>query len=239
MPAETLRCPSCGAAVSSAATCCDFCKATLATVTCPTCFGVMFAGAKFCSHCGAKADRQEVAEAAQEICPRCKVGMNAVVIGGSSLHECPQCEGIWADDETLRQICADREKQAAVLGMAAALPEAEQDVETNIHYVPCPICRQLMNRVNFAHCSHVVVNVCAQHGTWFDRDELRRIVEFIRAGGLDQARAREIANLEEDRRLAEAAKFGTGPSLIEPSRRDGWDIGLSAAADVLLAFFRH
>jgi len=63
-----------------------------------------------------------------------------------------------------------------------------------------------MNRVNFANCSHVVVDVCKQHGTWFDRDELRRIVEFIRAGGLESARAREMAELEERRRQLSAAQ---------------------------------
>jgi len=40
------------------------------------------------------------------------------------------------------------------------------------------------------------VDVCREHGTWFDKDELRRIVEFIRAGGLEQARADQIAELE-------------------------------------------
>src|ERR1700722_10122542 len=116
MPAETLRCPSCGAAVSSAATRCDFCKTTLATVTCPTCFGVMFAGAKFCSHCGAKGNRSEAAGAAGSRCPRCQVVMNSVTVGTTSLLECSRCEGIWGDVETLNQISADREKQAFVAG---------------------------------------------------------------------------------------------------------------------------
>ena len=47
------------------------------------------------------------------------------------------------------------------------------------------------NRINFAKCSGVIVDVCKGHGTWFDRDELTRIVEFIRGGGLDAARAKE------------------------------------------------
>jgi Zn-finger nucleic acid-binding protein len=56
-----------------------------------------------------------------------------------------------------------------------------------------------MNRVNFARCSGVIVDVCKGHGTWFDRDELRRIVEFIRGGGLDASRAREKREIEEER----------------------------------------
>ena len=68
-----------------------------------------------------------------------------------------------------------------------------------------------MNRVNFAHCSHVIVDVCKAHGTWFDKDKLRRVVEFIRAGGFEEARAREIEELEERRRQMNAARI-TGPS---------------------------
>jgi Zn-finger nucleic acid-binding protein len=181
MPAETLNCPMCGAPASTEATQCDHCGARLATVACPSCFGMMFAGEKFCSHCGAKAAPVETAAAAKpELCPRCRVEMNAVVIGGAPLRECPHCEGIWADADALHQICEDQEKQAAVLGMAAPLATTDTvELETNIHYIPCPVCGDLMNRVNFAHCSHVIVNVCSKHGTWFDRDELRRMVEWM------------------------------------------------------------
>jgi len=209
MPAETLRCPSCGAAVSSAATRCDFCKTTLATVTCPTCFGVMFAGAKFCSHCGAKGNRSEAAGAAGSRCPRCQVVMNSVTVGTTSLLECSRCEGIWVDVETLNQIAADREKQAFVAS-APAGEEEDLQVEANIRYVPCPVCHQLMNRQQFAHCSHVIVDVCKPHGTWFDKDELRRAVQFIRAGGLEKARSQELEQLkDEQRRLAFARLHGT------------------------------
>jgi Zn-finger nucleic acid-binding protein len=56
-----------------------------------------------------------------------------------------------------------------------------------------------MNRVNFARCSGVVVDVCKGHGTWFDRNELQRIIDFIRGGGLNLSRSREKRELEEER----------------------------------------
>jgi Zn-finger nucleic acid-binding protein len=241
MPAETLNCPMCGAAVSPDAPLCEHCGARLATVACPSCFGMMFVGEKYCSHCGAKADRIETSDAKPELCPRCRVEMNAVIIGGTPLRECPRCEGIWADADALEKICQDREKQSAVLGMAAPLatpPPA--DVEETIHYIPCPVCGELMNRVNFAHCSHVIVNVCSRHGTWFDRDELRRIVEFIRAGGLMDARAQEIADLERQRRMVEghAVASGFGSSFSPEPKYDLWEIGISAAAALLRILMR-
>ena len=96
-----------------------------------------------------------------------------------------------------------------------------------------------MNRVNFARCSHVVVDVCSLHGTWFDRDELRRIVEFIRDGGLEAARTREMEELERRKRELQSARVaGTWDTSMDvPSRRDGLSIGISAAVDVLSRFF--
>jgi Zn-finger nucleic acid-binding protein len=241
MQAETLNCPMCGAPASTDATRCEHCGARLATVACPSCFGMMFVGAKFCSHCGAPAARAEVAGAAPQLCPRCRTELEAVAIGSTSLRECPKCEGIWADAAALSQICADRERQAAVLGMASNLPADESGEPEKVRYLPCPVCAKLMNRVNFAHCSHVVVDVCMQHGTWFDKDELRRIVEFIRAGGLDAARAREIAELEQQRHELKAAQTSsawdsrtTGSSAKD---YDGWGTGISAAAEVLKLLF--
>ena len=230
MPAETLRCPSCGAAISSQATRCDFCKATLATVTCPSCFGTMFAGAKFCSHCGAKGDRSEAASGEPKLCPRCQVAMSSVAVGNSSLFECSQCEGIWVDVDTLQQISADREKQAFVSSAPSAL-EQPLELEKTIRYSPCPVCHELMNRVQFAHCSHVIVDVCKPHGTWFDKDELERAVQFIRAGGLEKARDQQIEQLkEEQRRLVVARLHGATfePSDPSPPGNSGYSLASSA-----------
>ncbi len=138
------------------------------------------------------------------------------MIGGSILRECPQCEGYWVDVDTLQQICAQQEKQAAVLGMPAS-PLEPVGLEKNIRYVPCPVCGKLMNRLNFAHCSHVILDVCKAHGTWFDKDELRQMVEFIRAGGMEKARASEITQIENERRRLEFSRNMGVPMELEQS----------------------
>lgn len=209
---------------------CDHCGARLATVACPSCFGMIFQGAKFCSHCGAKAERAEVAETTKELCPRCNEDMKAVVVGKTSLRECMRCEGIWVDKVSFERICADAEEQSALLGMASQLPaDLAGNVEEVVRYLSCPACRKLMNRVNFARCSHVIVDVCAQHGTWFDRDELRRIVEFIRGGGLTKARIieeveakRRLQSLEDRQRNFAAGQMSAGWSEGDWSSRTDW-----------------
>lgn len=240
MSAQTLNCPNCGAAAATDATRCQHCGSRLATVACPSCFGMMFLGAKFCSHCGARADRAEADGQSDHRCPRCRDLMKPVSVGNVTLLECPDCEGLWADRISLEQICADREKQAVVLGLPAPMADSASGAVEKVRYVPCPVCRKLMHRVNFARCSQVVVDVCSQHGTWFDRDELRRIVEFIRSGGVDAARAREIAALQAERRRADSAAIRAREGQPDPFRLTAEQrcTGLSAVASVLQTLFR-
>jgi Zn-finger nucleic acid-binding protein len=241
MPAETLNCPMCGAPASSDSPRCEHCGARLATVACPSCFGMMFIGSKFCSHCGAKADRTEVQDGTHEMCPRCRVEMEAVLIGKTHLEECPKCEGVWADADSVRQICQDQEQQAAVLGMATSQAAQSVGVEEHIHYIPCPVCKGLMNRVNFDHCSNVIVNVCSRHGTWFDKDQLRRVVEFIRAGGIEKERSREVADLQERQRIERASATADALSIINPPlpwNEGDRDLAISTVASVIGHFLR-
>ena len=244
MEAQTLNCPMCGAPAASDATKCGHCGARLATVACPSCFGMIFQGAKFCSHCGTRVDRTELAGADRELCPRCKVGMDPVQVGTTTLRECRKCEGIWVRTEMLKEICESREQQSAVLGMAGPLPPEDPGRIEKIRYRPCPVCGNLMNRVNFANCSHVIVDVCRTHGTWFDKDELRRIVEFIRSGGMEQARAREIRLLEEQRKRLQAAQIQatSGSGNMGMGANYGYDfgdrhLGVSFAANMLARLF--
>ena len=235
-----MNCPTCGAPVAADATSCDHCGSRLAVVACPSCFGSVFAGAKFCSHCGAAIAREEVESAKKELCPHCRVNMDAVLVGKTQLRECAKCQGIWADAASLNRICADKEQQVAVLG-TAALVSGNETPETDIRYVPCPVCNKLMNRVNFARCSHVVVDVCKAHGTWFDKDELRRIVEFIRAGGLDQARADELYELERKRQELRSKQLAPKDfSAFERPTDNSFNFhgGIaSAAVDLIASFF--
>jgi Zn-finger nucleic acid-binding protein len=60
-----------------------------------------------------------------------------------------------------------------------------------VKYIPCPLCHTSMNRVNFGKVSGVIVDVCRNHGTWFDGGELTRVVAFAASGGLAKTRARE------------------------------------------------
>jgi len=239
MTAETLNCPNCGAAISSDSPQCQYCESKLATVACPSCFGMMFIGSRHCPHCGALAAQATAAELSILKCPRCQTEMSSVTIGSEAMRECERCGGLWVEVAAFDRICADREKQSVVLGGASLAqghqPQGGADA-ANIRYVPCPQCGNLMNRINFAHCSGVIVDVCRGHGTWFDRDELSEIVQFIRDGGLDLARQRERREIDIQREQLRTEQMlaGPGTDMLGISFADHEKIsGLSAARGLL------
>lgn len=201
MQIESLNCPNCGAGVMSDAVQCKFCHSRLKTVACLKCLGLMFFGSKHCQKCGeSTVAAQIIPEEKLGDCPRCKVRLSQLQIGDITLRECQRCEGVWSESITFENICADRENNAAVLQWADAKPRHDAQNSTKVQYVPCPDCKDLMNRNNFGRSSGVIIDVCKQHGVWFDAQELPRIMEFIHAGGLDRARQKEKMQIDEDRR---------------------------------------
>ena len=166
-----------------------------------------------CPRCGSTGAAAR-ADAAPRRCPSCReLELCTRGLKGLLLSSCPGCGGVWADEASFRKLCEDRSVQAAYLGKGSVLPAPASSDPTagGAFYRPCPACAELMNRFNFAGCSGVVLDACKPHGVWFDADELRRIVVFIRGGGLDLARTQEIEKLQEERhRLESAAQQSQG-----------------------------
>jgi Zn-finger nucleic acid-binding protein len=150
--------------------------------------------------------------------------------------ECASCHGLWVDTATFDRICTDREKQSAVLGGATELFRPGQSLQP-VRYLKCPECMELMHRVNFAKCSGIIVDICRGHGTWFDRDELQHIVQFIRTGGLEFQREKEKSELESERRRMEAKRWE--PVRYESSTTSrGWSFDETDLFDIAGSILR-
>ena len=161
----------------------------------------MFAGSRFCARCGAEAKREVIEDAVPLKCPRCREQMQALRLGATRVRECGACGGLWLEPEQLQELANAREAQAEVMEVLSSRTPSATVTET-VRYIPCPTCGKLMNRSNFAHSSGVVLDVCKTHGLWLDRGELQRVLYFIAAGGLADARRRDEERLiEEQRRL--------------------------------------
>lgn len=234
MSVEALNCPNCGAGAASDSSICEFCRTRLKTMACPHCLALMFVGTKHCGHCGRKMiAANKSSDGSSEACPRCKTSLDRLVIGDANLSECHKCGGFWMSAEAFEELCTDRDEQSAVLGYKRP-DTARIPAPPKVTYVPCPVCGHLMNRSNFARASGVIIDTCKSHGVWFDADELPRIIEFIRNGGLSIARQRELRDIQDQKeKLRDEARAS---SLM--SRRFGPDRSYADDGSGLKGFLR-
>ncbi len=132
--------------------------------------------------------------------------------GALGVSDCNACHGMWVGRETIERLVTTHADHAMVLalapGVAARSANGGKSVGVGaVRYRPCPACGSIMNRVNYARTSGIIVDVCKEHGTWFDAHELPALLDFVRRGGLDVARARETAALADERRRLERERL--------------------------------
>jgi Zn-finger nucleic acid-binding protein len=115
-------------------------------------------------------------------CPSCSTRLVSELVGGEALEACTNCEGHFASHSALRDILlAQAEVRQSV---AYSRPSPLSDP---VRYRKCPACSEPMQRKNFAGASGVVLDVCPEHGLWFDRGELATIMAFAATGAWQHA----------------------------------------------------
>ena len=165
--ARTYVCPVCGGHVAESVRVCPYCRSPVATVRCGFCFHMNLPQSLHCSGCGSELGLEPIPQR-------------------SGLRACAECGGQFVDHSLLRDLLEARQ----VYGLKAAR-RAANPLDQPVRYRPCPVCRTMMNRQNFGRSSGVIVDICSQHGVWFDAGELPRVLDFVQAGGLLQAKQQE------------------------------------------------
>lgn len=127
-----------------------------------------------------------------------------------SAYKCGTCFGLFFDLFKLETILTNLAKFGFAIDRKR-LDElsGQANTEEGVFYRKCPVCTKLMNRVNFGKRSGVITDRCGDHGTWLDAGELKRLVEWMDAGGsLAHAEFMQEINQQKARRdRREQAKF--------------------------------
>lgn len=124
--------------------------------------------------------------------------MQSRAITDFAIEECGGCEGVFLDGTALAAIVAEPARGEALL---AALPRRPHSVlpKDGKLYVKCPTCGTIMNRKQFATAAGIVIDVCRDHGTFFDAGELCAIIDYVRGGGLERSAKKDALRAREDR----------------------------------------
>lgn len=199
---DALHCGSCGAARRGKADGCAFCGTAYLndrrnrTTICPKCYSHIADDAKFCDNCGLGINAILLAGETTDLnCPVCGIDQHlrsrTLEHADTTTDECTSCGGLWLHADFFEGLVAKARTASVGRAPSKIPPPAALIKQPGPLYRPCPVCTQMMNRRNYGRGSGIVIDSCKTHGTWFDSDELGRILAWVHAGGLDRAQARE------------------------------------------------
>ncbi len=150
-----------------------------------------------CSYCGQRnplnlgvLSKIEIEEKnAEHNCPVCDTTFENINIGLKKrvlVQRCNDCDGVFIIEDVLEQLIKNKtiERDKIDFNVLRFIQEnPRQKKETIIKYRNCPICKNMMQRINYRVVSGVVVDRCLRHGVWLDGGELRQLFEWKKAGG--------------------------------------------------------
>ena len=163
---------------------------------CRNCSAPVPADSIVCAYCGTRNDTDltgiheftEVAPEQERICPRCDIEMKTIdlkIDGTFFIERCEECMGMFFDSGELEALLKATVKNVHHVNHKRLneLYKLQRRDEYGITYIKCPVCENVMNRVNFGQRSGVIIDRCPDHGIWLDGGELRHLLEWVKAGG--------------------------------------------------------
>lgn len=119
-------------------------------------------------------------------CPHCRRVFGSVKVGEVELHGCAGCGGIWLDNESAQRVLASPE--AVFVDLSARAAKHAGTARPRDPRPPCPRCSAVLARTRF---HEVDLDVCPEHGTWFDARELGWLVTSLQEAWRERERERE------------------------------------------------
>lgn len=184
-----LVCELCGGDNPDSARLCTHCGSTLCTVRCAHCYQMNPTVATQCATCGQELGLEPIERGEHIDCVDCGAPMRAFNGDPGVLFDCELCGGQFVDHELL---CDLLERRTLYGNRVPAHLLYNNPASSPVRYYRCPACQAPLRRQNFGGRSGVIVDVCATHGTWFHPGELPRVLAFVAAGGLREAKRGEM-----------------------------------------------
>ena len=183
------------------------------SLICPECCARNANDARFCTACGVAFRPEPIpTEGVELACPVCDALMpRADGRRHLRLNECTSCGGLWVPGEHFDRAgdARDRARKQRDPSAALAAPPRVKGANPPRSASSTGAARAAsvqMLRRNFRRSSGVILDVCREHGTWLDADELEQITGFILSGGT------HVAGASKSARRRRAAKPARRPS---------------------------
>ncbi len=117
----------------------------------------------------------------QITCPRCNGPTVKKPYEAVEIDSCLKCSGIWLDKGELEKVISVKQEKFAPEFVTKTLSQAVAGIpkSESSNSIECPVCQSSTRCINYNYGSGVIINICADHGIWFDSGELQRIEVFM------------------------------------------------------------
>jgi hypothetical protein len=107
------------------------------------------------------------------ICPVCKEPLVVLELEQIEIDYCTSCDGVWLDAGELELLLETEEERRRLINLFKEAADVKEKSYS------CAICGKHMKKFEIGVKGKVVVDKCKKnHGIWFDRGELQKVVEF-------------------------------------------------------------
>lgn len=111
-------------------------------------------------------------------CPLCKIELDKAILHNVEVDYCPQCLGLWFDEEELRWAKDEKDRDLRWLDIDLWKEKDQFKISRGIRL--CPSCRLPLYEVYYGR-SGIIVDLCNLcHGIWLDRGEFKKIIEYLK-----------------------------------------------------------
>lgn len=147
------------------------------------------------------------------LCPHCKASLDKAIFYGVEIDYCPNCLGLWFEEDELRLAKDDKDRDLRWLDID--LWKKEEQFKITSGQKLCPGCRLQLYQVNYGD-SGIAVDLCnICHGIWLDRGEFKKIADYLR-----QKADYEVLNHFSKRLAEEFWEIFTGPETLREEISD-------------------
>ena len=175
-------------------------------------------------------------------CPDCAIPLQTLRVdtgaGIFSVERCERCFGLFFPVGAVQGFLDASVSPAFTINLHEIMNinEDRSTFSRPVRYIKCPDCSVMMNRVNYAAMSGVVVDQCKDHGVWLDNGELVHLMEWKKAGGALLAEKEKLA--QQGLQRQESRLRFTVPDEAAPESNASGDLLAEACSALLRILFR-
>ncbi|MEP4077113.1 zf-TFIIB domain-containing protein [Haloferula sp.] len=163
-------------------------------MNCSNCGGRLEGDLTICTFCESRQDIdlsqvhfRNLGKGGQLACPGCESTLEEIEFKTEPpivIERCTECHGLFFNPGELEAFLESKVSEPLWLD-GQRLQEIANNFGYNhvVEYLKCPMCEERMSHINFGGKSGVIMDRCGGHGFWLQGGELRRLMEWWRAGG--------------------------------------------------------